>query len=270
MQSDFLTSKYGNVGGARWRRYWTLLRALDWIYDGRIAGFVRETAIASQEMIPQRILLAGVKVPGREDCIKRVVNGLIGATVQRVTVSVVPMESRGKFENINLALADHDLSDFDWVMIVDDDISIPPAFLDMFVFICLRHNLQLAQPAHRFRSYASYSITRRHWASAVRLTSFVEIGPVTLIRADLFSQLMPFPKLKYGWGLDVLWAELAKRNKWRLGIVDAAPIGHLNPVGTSYDNEAAKEEAQQFLDFHQVTSCRSDILGGNVKLSGKL
>jgi hypothetical protein len=267
MQSDFLTSKYGNVGQARWRRYRILLRALDWLYDRRIMRFARVTAAASQSMDSQRILLAGVKVPGRENCIERVINGLISATVQQVTVSVVPMGNRGKFENINLALADHDLSNFDWVMIVDDDISVPPAFLDAFLFTCVRHKLQLAQPAHRFRSYASYSVTRRHWASMARLTNFVEIGPVTLIRSDLFSHLMPFPELKYGWGLDVLWAEIAKQKEWRLGIVDAAPIGHLNPVGRSYDNDAAIKEAESFLGFHKVAVRRPDILGRSDKLS---
>ena len=220
----------------------------------------------SKKMPPQRILLIAVKVPGREDDLAKLVNALTSCTFQQVTVAIVPMEGRGKLVNINLALTDHDLSGFGWIMIVDDDISLPAHFLDAFIFFCWDRGLQLAQPAHRFRSYTTFSITQRHWASTVRLTSFVEIGPVTLIHAGLFNRLVPFPLLKYAWGLDVLWAEMAKREKWRLGIVDATPIGHLRPVGESYDMEAAKEEAERFLIHHEVTSLKSDILGLNLKI----
>lgn len=266
MQSDFFTSTFGGIPSRRWRRYWKLLGALDYAYDRRIAWSARRTHLASQKMSPQNILLTAVKVPGREKDLDRVIRALTRSPLHRVSVATTPMESRGKFHNINIALAGHDLSRFDWVMVVDDDISVPDYFLDRFIFLCWRHRLALAQPAHRFRSYATFSITARHWASTVRQTSFVEIGPVTLIHSDLFGDLIPFPALQYGWGLDVHWAEMAMRQGWRLGIVDATSISHLRPVARSYDPRLAKEEGEHFLISQKAASRRSDILGTNVRL----
>ena len=70
-------------------------------------------------------------------------------------------------------------SDYDWLLVVDDDVVLPRGFLDEFVFLAERFDLSLAQPAHRHRSHAAWEVTRRRPFSVVRETGFVEIGPVT-------------------------------------------------------------------------------------------
>jgi hypothetical protein len=76
----------------------------------------------------------------------------------------------------------------------------------------------------------------------------VEIGPVTAFSRRAQDELLPFPPLRYGWGLDLHWAALAAERGWRLGIVDALPVRHeSSPVGAAYSADAAIEEAQRFL-----------------------
>jgi hypothetical protein len=266
MRPDFVTSRFGLISPARWRKYWSLLNFLDLVYELRIARAVRRARRAGRGMPPQRILLVAVEVPGREKDLAWLVETMTGCTNQHVEVSIISMEKRGKFDNVNMALEARDLSGFEWLLIVDDDVAVPPGFLDLFFHLCRQSHLRIAQPAHRFNSYASYTITERHWGAMVRRTSFVEIGPVTAIHASLFAHLIPFPHLRYAWGLDILWAELARRQGWRLGVVDATPISHLRPVGQSYDMEAANAEAEDFLIRHGATSPRSVILGTNVKV----
>ena len=176
------------------------------------------------------------------------------------------MGERGKFDNINLAIAAHDLSQFDWVLILDDDIVLPANFLDLFIYFCHRERLQLAMPAHRFLSHKIFTATERHWASVARLTSFVEIGPLTLLHSSLFAALIPFPSLRFAWGLDVLWSQEAKRLGWRLGVVDAVPIRHLRPVGQSYSGGLAMEEGRRFLEAQNVSITRAEIFGPEVKI----
>ena len=54
----------------------------------------------------------------------------------------------------------------------------------------------------------------------------VEIGPLTAFHRSVAAELLPFPPLRMGWGLDAHWGGLAQERGWRLGVVDATPIRH--------------------------------------------
>ena len=158
-----------------------------------------------------------------------------------------PAPGAGKWANLNAALADHPAAGYDWLMLVDDDVVLPRGFLDGFLALAERHGLVLAQPAHAFRSHAAWRVTRRRPGVMARRTRFVEIGPVTAIRAEAFGALLPFPDLQMGWGLDAHWASLAEARGWPVGVIDATPIRHLRPVAESYPRDAALAEAAAFL-----------------------
>jgi hypothetical protein len=154
----------------------------------------------------------------------------------------------GKFENLNRVLQDVPAVDFDWTLVVDDDVVLPTRFLDRFVALCGHLRFELAQPAQTRRSHAAWRVTRRRPASVARKTRFVEIGPVTAFGGRAAAELLPFPEVRYGWGLDLYWAALASERDWRLGIIDALPVRHQRtPVASSYDHSAAIREAQRFL-----------------------
>jgi hypothetical protein len=132
--------------------------------------------------------------------------------------------------------------------VLDDDVSLPGGFLDAFVFLIERFGLRLAQPAHRARSHAAWKLTRRRPGSVVRLTAYVEIGPVVAFHASTFPVLLPFPPLRSGWGLDAHWAALAREHDWPVGIVDATPIRHgMRRIAVAYDREEAVAEGVRFL-----------------------
>jgi GT2 family glycosyltransferase len=156
--------------------------------------------------------------------------------------------TRGKFENLNELLAANPADGYDWLLLVDDDVALPRGFLDAFVFLAERFDLALAQPAHRWRSHAAYSVTRRRPASVVREIGFTEIGPLSALRAVTFDELLPFPPLRAGWGLDLHWSALARDHGWRQGVIDATPMRHgLRQIATSYSRDAAVAEARTFL-----------------------
>jgi hypothetical protein len=151
----------------------------------------------------------------------------------------------GKFENLN-ALLDGDRPD--WTLVVDDDVGLPHRFLDRFIGVCERFDLAMAQPAQTHSSHAAWPVTRRRGGALLRESRFVEIGPVTAFRRDAADVLLPFPPLRYGWGLDAHWAAVAEQRGWRLGIVDALAVRHEEgAVAATYSGDAAIEEAQRFL-----------------------
>ena len=155
----------------------------------------------------------------------------------------------GKFQNLNRVLEDAAWAGApDWTIAIDDDVRLPRAFLDRFVGVCEAFELDLAQPAQTLRSHSAWKVTRRRPASLVRETRFVEIGPVSAFGRAAAAELLPFPQLRYGWGLDLHWAAVAAERGWRLGVVDALPVRHeFGVVASAYLREDAVEEAARFL-----------------------
>lgn len=165
----------------------------------------------------------------------------------------------GKFEHLNAVLGRYNLEQFDWIIVTDDDVDVPDNFVDHFICILEKYDIKLGQPSHSFISYATYTLTRRHFNSIARLTNFVEIGPIFALHRDVFADILPFPDVGMGWGLDIHWSFLANKKNWRIGIVDAVPIRHLRPVGSGYKANNALAAAESFLRGHGKIS-RRDIL----------
>jgi hypothetical protein len=154
----------------------------------------------------------------------------------------------GKFQNLNRLLSAAEPGEHDWLLLVDDDVVLPERFVERLLGLCEALGLALAQPAQTLASHAAWPVTRRHAGSLARETGFVEIGPVTALRRDAFAELTPFPELRYGWGLDLHWAALARERGWRLGVLDALPVRHERAgVAAVYDHQAAVDEAASFL-----------------------
>ncbi len=131
---------------------------------------------------------------------------------------------------------------------LDDDVLLPHRFLDAFIFLAERFDLRVAQPAHKSRSHAAWKVTRRRARSIVRETCFVETGPVVAFHRQTFDLLLPFPELRFGWGLDLHWSALAREHGWRLGVIDAVPIQHrLRRIAAAYNHADALAETRQFL-----------------------
>lgn len=240
-EPDFLSGESGTVRGARR----VLARAADALLDLEAAPRGRRLDRAARAAPPRRsVLVLGVERPGR---LMLAARRELHRTRHRVAMHTLPMGEGGKFEHLDVLLAEHPAAGFDWLLVVDDDVVLPPRFLDRFLHCAEIAGLLLAQPAHRRHSHAAWPVTRRRPGAAVRATRFAEIGPVTAFAAATFPVLLPFPALRMGWGLDAHWAALARANDWPVGVVDATPILHTSPVGGAYPRADAVAEATAFL-----------------------
>jgi GT2 family glycosyltransferase len=241
-QPDFLSGTSGHVAGRRGALRRARDRGLDVLAAPRRA---RLRAAGRRRPPRRRVLVLGVERPRS---LMPAARAELARSRHDVEVHTAPPAGRGRFENLNALLAAHPVAGFDWLVLLDDDVALPRGFLDAFLAAAEDAGLRLAQPAHRLHSHAAWPVTRRRAGSAVRETTFVEIGPVTAFRRDTFATLLPFPPLRMGWGLDVHWAALARERGWRLGVVDATPIAHtVAPVATGYSRAEAAAEARAFL-----------------------
>jgi hypothetical protein len=267
MVSDFFQDRNPLIVWSRRRRSPTLLRLLD--AGTNLCLWRKRRAILreARRHPSRRVLLAAVEVPGREADLRQVITKLSRGTHHRVDAAICPMAPVGKFDNITQAMSGLDIRSYDWLMIVDDDVAFGENFLDIILHLSEKHDLRLAQPAHQFRSYSTFKVTERHWGSAVRETGFVEIGPISLLHRDTFDDLLPFPSLRWAWGIDVLWSHVAARRGWRMGVIDATPLRHLRAVGKSYDWRAARMEAEEFMERQSLTMSAAQIFARNSRVA---
>ncbi|MCW3057317.1 MAG: glycosyltransferase [Solirubrobacterales bacterium] len=243
---DFLSGTSGTVAGLGALRRGLADEAINaWeLASGRR---LRLALAARREPPPRRVLVLGVERPEHGELARAMRVELLRSR-HHVELHTRPPEGRGKFENLNMLLAEHPVDEFDWLLVVDDDVELPRGFLDRFLFLCEQFGLVLAQPAHRLDSHAAWPVTRRRARSVVHETSFVEIGPVTAFARETFPTLLPFPALRMGWGLDVHWAALAREHGWRCGVLDAVSMRHrAAPAASAYPRAEAVAEARDFL-----------------------
>jgi len=249
---DFLSGTSGTVGGFDA----TLRQARDAAVDAweLASGRRARVALGARREPPRRRVLAlGIVREAHRELAERA-QAELARSRHELELRVGPPGSLGKFENLNALLGEPG-SDrraraerADWLLVIDDDVELPHGFLDRFVFLCERFSLQLAQPAHRLDSHAAWPQTRRQAGSFVHETRFVEIGPVTAFAQATFATLLPFPRLRMGWGLDAHWGALAGEHGWRCGVTDAVAIGHrAAPAADAYSRDAAIAEARAFL-----------------------
>ena len=258
--ATFLSGESGTVGGIRLTVTRTLADAALGAASALAFTGLRLDRLAAVQQ-PRRVLVLSVYRPGSElaQAVPRLrsdrhdVHLAFGSTgpadsALRGDTAATEM-SGGKFENLNRLLESAPpVVAHDWVLVVDDDVGLPPRFLDRYVALCERLGLDLSQPAQSRRSHAAWRVTRRRPFSLARRTQYVEIGPVTAFAGPVAAELMPFPELRFGWGLDNHWGALARERGWRLGVVDSLPVRHeTRAVASSYTHAEAIAEARSFL-----------------------
>lgn len=243
---DFLSGASGQVFGVRAT---TKALLVDGIADALAIARMQPRRLrrAARQWPRRRVLALGVERAGEPNLLSSAREELLRSK-HDVRFDSTAVGELGKFENLNALLARNPPQGYDWLLALDDDVSLPRGFLDAFVFLIERFDVRLAQPAHRARSHAAWEITRRRSRSLVRETAYVEIGPVVAFHAVTFPVLLPFPRLRAGWGLDAHWAAVAREHGWPLGIVDATPVRHgLRRIAASYDRDEAIAEGRRFL-----------------------
>lgn len=168
--------------------------------------------------------------------------------VNRVTVKKA-LGRKGKFTFINYLLAITAWRLYDWVIVCDDDITLPPQFLDHYLGIQTSCDFALAQPARTHNSYVDHAITEVRNGSDARETRFVEIGPLFSVSKNFIKHIAPFDeRAPMGFGLDWVWPYVAETHGFKLGIVDATPVDHsIRKPGRSYDAQGTWARMLKYL-----------------------
>jgi hypothetical protein len=152
-----------------------------------------------------------------------------------------------KFVLLNSLLSTNPFADFDWILVLDDDVAVHRGSLSAFVGLAQKTALSLAQPAHSFGRYRSFRVNCCHPLSVARLTTYVEIGPLFAVNRAWAKRILPFPEeFQMGWGLDVVWSGLVMEGA-RLGVIDWVTLNHLSPLAKDYNRSPEYQRMLQVL-----------------------
>jgi glycosyltransferase involved in cell wall biosynthesis len=148
------------------------------------------------------------------------------AAVAEVTTQVL-WGNRLKSELLNELLAGQDLTQYQYVLSVDDDITLPEHFLDRFLSLQECLGFAIAQPARTSDSHIDLPIVEQQRGVIARQTHFVEIGPLVSFHRSIFPLVFPFDLTSpMGWGYENVWSQLMSDHGLRMGIIDVLPVEH--------------------------------------------
>jgi hypothetical protein len=169
--------------------------------------------------------------------------------IEKVTAgrfeSLVP-----KFAVLNRQLLEASIDAYDFMIVCDDDIILPPGFLDAYLALVQKHDLALCQPARSHNSFIDHPFVEQLDGIDARWTRFVEIGPLVSIRRDAAAHLLPFDESSpMGWGYDLAWPCVVESLHLRMGIVDAVPVSHaLRKPVQHYRRHDVDRQMRAYLD----------------------
>jgi hypothetical protein len=227
-------------------------------------------------MAASKVLVVGVYLADKPSWIRSIVHNLGASSsyqvVQRWAVigeAEVASELRSvtrvhntvqepKFALVNRLLAHEPFSDYEYVLVVDDDIRLPDRFVDRFLGLQTDLGFSLAQPARTSNSYIDHPLVQQIEHILARQTLFVEIGPVTSFHRSIFSLLLPFDLTSpMGWGYENIWSYRLYYAGFKMGIIDAYPVDHsLRATATYYNSKEAGAGAERILKAHKHFSLK--------------
>jgi hypothetical protein len=144
-------------------------------------------------------------------------------SVTKLTIS----QPMAKTTILNRLLSDIDLTEYEYVMVLDDDIVLPDGFVDRYLEIKATRGFSLSQPARTHSSYIDHYFVAQLVGIESRQTNFVEIGPLFVVARSAYSLILPLDERPpMGWGLDFVWPVLIERHGLSMGIVDECPVEH--------------------------------------------
>jgi hypothetical protein len=191
------------------------------------------------------VLVLGVYLADKPNCIEHIVSlldstesyrvvqrwisiGEISSSrrVQEVTLWHQP-DRAFKFPLINRLLTQEPLGDYEYLIVIDDDVQLPENFLRHFLAAQTSLDFRVAQPARTANSYVDHPIVVQQAEIFARQTQWVEVGPVVSIHRSVFDVLLPFDERSpMGWGYENVWAYELWTRGLKMGIIDAFPVEH--------------------------------------------
>lgn len=132
---------------------------------------------------------------------------------------------------------------YDYIWLPDDDLNTTTENINNFFELIHQYDFSLSQPALTHNSYFSHAMLLQIKGLIFRETNFVEVMAPCFSKDAFLKCWTTFNENKSGWGLDLLWPKILKKQK--IGVIDATPIFHTRPVGIAGHGTGNRDNTPQ-------------------------
>jgi hypothetical protein len=151
------------------------------------------------------------------------------------------------------------------VAILDDDVEARGAVTwDRIFDLFEKTGASVGQPALAPGSYVTHDVTRQVPGLKWRVTDFAEVMCPIFARAALERTVHLFDVTESGWSVDDAYMAVEREAV----ILDATPVAHTRPLGTTYSTAKARAESQAWLRASGTPMTRKVTLRHGPRVDG--
>jgi hypothetical protein len=225
--------------------------------------------VEHEQNVKQRVLIVGVYLADKPNNVEAIIENFarsvgfrisqrwaaVGSSLEGIAGSYTFLriaDALPKFTLINSLIGSAELALYDYLVVCDDDLSLPPRFLDGFISLQQQLGYRLAQPARTDDSYIDHEIVKQCVGYVARQTLFVECGPLFCMHRSIYELLVPFEaESPMGWGYENIWSWRLSQRGFPMGIIDCLPVKHkMRKPCLYYSSEEAGRAQAQLLASH--------------------
>lgn len=143
-----------------------------------------------------------------------------------IDVEQIEIQKGLKFQNFVHFLGKNDISIYDAIWVVDDDMIMETKSINKMFKIFSRFALLLAQPSFSEIGHVTWPITRNDPKCVLRYTNFVECNACIFSTKVVPLFLETFEDAGTGYGVDFIWPNLLGYSTDKIAVIDATKCEH--------------------------------------------
>jgi len=148
-----------------------------------------------------------------------------------------------KYPNFYHFATNNDISNYEAIWIVDDDIKIETKDINKMFFIFNKYNLDIAQPSYTKNSHISHKESIVDLNCKLRFSNFVENGAAIYSKKAIKKCMNVFKYSVSGWGTDFTVCKIMNNRK-NIAFIDETPCLH-EFTKSSLDNVLTRNKHQK-------------------------
>jgi len=120
---------------------------------------------------------------------------------------------------------------YDYVALLDDDLTLSPADLRKLFEICALHDFKIAQPSLTHDSHFTFAALLHDPNWRLRYVNYIEMM-CPVFRRDVLQEIAPLYELGYESGIDLIWCNAVSTSLQDFAVIDDVQVRHTRPVGS--------------------------------------